>query len=39
MAVDNKDLSYWASQFDADTPQTFTLDFGSKKKLQGAVPP
>lgn len=37
MAVDEKDSTYWASKFDAGTPQSFTLDFGSKKKLQNVV--
>lgn len=39
MAVDEKDSTYWASKFDAGTPQSFTLDFGSKKKLQNVVTP
>jgi len=37
MAVDGKDSSYWASKLDAEQPQTFTIDFGSKKKLHHAV--
>ena len=37
MAVDEKDSSYWASKFDAEVPQTFTIDFGSKKKLEKLV--
>ena len=39
MAVDEKDSTYWASKFDAGAPQSFTLDFGSKKKLQNVVTP
>ena len=39
MAVDEKDSTYWASKFDAEAPQSFILDFGSKKKLQSAVTP
>ena len=36
MAVDEKDSSYWASKLDPET-ETFTIDFGSTKKLQTAV--
>ena len=39
MAVDEKDSTYWASKFDAGTPQSFIADFGSKKKMQSVVTP
>ena len=37
MAVDEKDSTYWASKMDADVPQSFMLDFGTKRKMQNAV--
>merc|ERR1712032_687073 len=36
MAVDGKDTTYWASEFDVNEPVSFTIDLGGLKKLQSA---
>merc|ERR1712032_1450453 len=36
MAVDGKDTTYWASEFDVSEPVVFTIDLGGLKKLQSA---
>ena len=36
MAVDNSEDTFWASQFDTESPIEYTIDFGEIKRLHTA---